>query len=81
MTHEETKGSKDPSRFAGARAVHYLPADPGCQWKEDPNVTIDLDTPLVSWRILTPNVIHVPSGGYRMYYMGFGPGRPIKTSR
>ena len=44
-------------------------------WRKEPRIAIDLDHPLDSERILTPNVIHVPGGGYRMYYTGLGPAR------
>ena len=35
-----------------------------------------LDTPLDSARILTPNVVRLPEGGYRMSYSGRGPAHP-----
>ena len=44
-------------------------------WRKDPFVAIDLDTPLDSESILTPNVVALPTGGYRMYYTGRGPAR------
>jgi hypothetical protein len=56
-------------------AIHFLPADPGTRFAKDSRIAIDLDNPLDSERILTPNVLRVPSGGYRMYYTGLGPGR------
>ncbi|MEE3336547.1 MAG: hypothetical protein VX255_09140 [Candidatus Latescibacterota bacterium] len=61
---------RDPSR-----QVHFQQTDPGVSFTKDPWIAIDLDHPLDSERILTPNVIHLPSGGYRMYYTGLGPGR------
>ena len=56
-------------------AVHYQERDPGTDFAKDPRIAIDLDHPLDSERILTPNVIHLPSGDYRMYYTGLGPAR------
>ncbi len=56
-------------------SVHYQEQDPGTNFVKDPEIAIDLDNPLDSERILTPNVIHLPSGGYRMYYTGLGPAR------
>jgi len=61
--------------FDPLTAVHYHERDPGETFAKDPQIAIDLDHPLDSERILTPNVVHVPSGGYRMYYTGLGPAR------
>jgi hypothetical protein len=61
--------------FDPLTAVHYHERDPGTGFSKDSHIAIDLDHPLDSERILTPNVIHVPSGGYRMYYTGLGPAR------
>ena len=61
--------------FNPLTAVHYNERDPGTVFTKDPQIAIDLDNPLDSERILTPNVIHLPSGGYRMYYTGLGPAR------
>ena len=69
------------ARFEGLRAVHYLADDPGVRWIKDPQVAIGPDTPLDSASILTPNVVRLPGGGYRMYYTGWGPGRPVEASR
>ena len=57
-------------------AVHFHQTDPGTRFVKDPRVAIDLDTPLDSTRILTPNVVRLPEGGYRMYYTGRGPAHP-----
>jgi hypothetical protein len=57
------------------KGVHYQEHDPGTLWTKDPRIAIDLDHPLDSERILTPNVIRLPAGGYRMYYTGLGPAR------
>lgn len=61
--------------FEGQQAVHFHGLDPGSRWTKDPVIAIDLDHPLDSERILTPNVVHWPAGGYRMYYTGLGPAR------
>ena len=58
--------------FNPLEAVHFQETDPGGRWSKDPHIAIDLDHPLDSERILTPNVIHLPAGGYRMYYTGLG---------
>ena len=63
------------SGFHPLTAVHYHEKDPGTDFSRDSGIAIDLDHPLDSDRILTPNVIHIPSGGYRMYYTGLGPAR------
>ncbi|MEO6206584.1 MAG: hypothetical protein ABIP77_01360 [Candidatus Limnocylindrales bacterium] len=57
------------------RSVHWQPADPGTHWVKDPGVVIDAPDASGEWKILTPNVVEVPSGGYRMYYTRSGPGR------
>lgn len=62
------------SDFDPLTVVHYHETDPGERFTKDDRIAIDLDHPLDSERILTPNVIHAP-GGYRMYYTGLGPAR------
>jgi len=66
--------------FAGTKAVHYIEKDPGLECIKDPQIAIDLDTPLDSEKILTPNVIRLPKGGFRMYYTGRGPARLVRES-
>jgi hypothetical protein len=61
--------------FDGLKAVHFQQTDPGTRWRKDYRIAIDLDSPLDSERILTPNVIRLPTGGYRMYYLACGPAR------
>ena len=61
--------------FDGLRAVHFHQTDPGTKWRKDDRIAIDRDRPLDSERILTPNVIRLSTGGYRMYYLGCGPAR------
>ena len=58
------------------QTVHFHSRDPGAHWTKDPKIAIDLDTPLDSTKILTPNVVRIPTGGYRMYYTGLGPAHP-----
>jgi predicted GH43/DUF377 family glycosyl hydrolase len=67
--------------FANIKSVHYIAQDPGLRWVKDPEVSIGPDTPLDCLSILTPNVIHLPDGDYRMYYTGLGPGRPVEASQ
>ncbi len=59
--------------FNALTAAHFHHSDPGITWDKDPQIAIDLDRPLDSDRILTPNVLRLPTGGYRMYYTGRGP--------
>jgi hypothetical protein len=66
--------------FDPLTAVHYQETDPGLEWVKDPAIAIDLDSPLDSLKILTPNVVKLPEGGYRMYYTGFGPARTVENS-
>jgi len=67
--------------FAGIKSVHYIAQDPGLRWVKDPGVSIGPDTSLDSMSILTPNVVRLPTGWYRMYYTGLGPGRPFEASQ
>ena len=62
------------------KSVHYQETDPGLGWVKDPDVAVDSDGPLDSVRTLTPNVVRMDNG-YRMYYHGFGPGRPNAESK
>ena len=59
--------------FNALTSAHFHQRDPGVIWDKDPHIAIDLDSPLDSESILTPNVVRWPSGGYRMYYTGLGP--------
>ena len=65
------------SDFDPIRTVHFHETDPGIRFVKDDRIAIDLDHSLDSERILTPNVIRLPSGGYRMYYTGLGPARRV----
>lgn len=57
------------------RSVHYQPTDPGTRWVKDPGIVIDAPDDSGEWKVLTPNVVELPGGGYRMYYTLSGPGR------
>ena len=63
--------------FPGIQSGHYAEHDPGRDWHKDSRIALDRDTLLDATKILTPNVIRLPGGGYRMYYTGLGPGRPV----
>ncbi len=67
--------------FSGIRSVHYIADDPGLTWLKDPEVSISPDSPLDSLSILTPNVVRLPQGGFRIYYTGLGPERPVESSQ
>ena len=58
---------------APTRSVHYVPTDPGTDWVKDPGIVIDVPTDPGHWKVLTPNVIALPTGGFRMYYTLVGP--------
>src|SRR5437870_5225203 len=51
------------------RRNHYQEQDPGTVWIKDPTIAIPIDDQ-DSYRVLTPNVVALPDGGYRMYYCG-----------
>ena len=65
---------KMPQDFRGPTAVHFQNTDPGIRWEKDPWIAVDLGDDLDSESILTPNVIRLKNGGYRMYYTGRGAG-------
>ena len=71
-----TLGTNAMPDFNPLTAVHFHQTNPGTRFTKDPEGAIDLDTPLDSARILTPNVVRLPEGGYRMSYSGRGPAHP-----
>ena len=66
--------------FDGLQSVHYIASDPGVKWVKDPEVSIDSDSPRDAQSVLTPNVVRLPEGGFRMYYNGLGPERTAGSS-
>lgn len=50
------------------KTFHYVEIDPGVDLVKDEAVVIDLDHPLSDYWALTPNVVKLPEGGFRMYY-------------
>lgn len=54
---------------------HYQEEDPGTIWSKDEGVVIDVDEGRNPHRVLTPNVIALPEGGFRMYYYSGQPER------
>ena len=57
------------------RRNHYQEDDPGTDWTKDEGVVIDVDEDGDPHRVLTPNAIALPDGGYRMYYYSGEPER------
>ena len=57
-----------------ATSVHYHETDPGTQWTKDAAPAIDVNPLGAAKGALTPNVVALAGGGYRMYYTGFAPG-------
>ena len=55
-------------------AVHYQETDPGVVWVKDAAPAVDVNPAVPTSGALTPNVIQLPGGGYRLYYLGFAPG-------
>ena len=64
-----TDGGFDP-----LTSVHFHEADPGTTWTKDATPAIDFNSLVPSNGVLTPNVVALAGGGYRMYYTGFAPG-------
>ena len=69
MTRLGTGADFDP-----LTAVHYQETDPGVVWAKDAAPAIDVNPAAPTSGALTPNVIRLPGGGYRLYYLGFAPG-------
>ena len=49
-------------------AVHFHQNDPGVHWTKDPQIAIDLDTPLDCDMVSEPCVIELPDGRARLFY-------------
>ncbi len=62
------------AEFDPLRAVHYHETDPGVVWTKDAAPAIDFNPRGPAKGVLTPNVVALDDGGYRMYYTGFAPG-------
>ncbi|MCY3959497.1 MAG: hypothetical protein OXG65_14570 [Chloroflexi bacterium] len=54
--------------------VHFHEADPGTTWTKDTAPAIEFNSLVPGSGVLTPNVVALAEGGYRMYYTGFAPG-------
>jgi hypothetical protein len=66
---------------APSRSVHWVPSDPGTRWAKDPGIVVAPPDASGEWKALTPNVVAVPGGGFRMYYTLSGPGRDYGPTR
>ena len=64
--------------FDPLTSIHYHETDPGTQWTKDETAAIEVNPLAPTIGALTPNVVALAGGGYRMYYTGFAPG--ITTS-
>jgi predicted GH43/DUF377 family glycosyl hydrolase len=52
------------------RANHFATQDPGLVFRKDAQAVLVPDSDLDSGGLLTPNVVRLAQGGYRLYYMG-----------
>lgn len=50
------------------KSVHFCETDPGTSWVKDDVPVIDTDGDYDSFWALTPNVIKLPQGNYRLFY-------------
>jgi hypothetical protein len=66
---------------SGFKSVHWVPSDPGLRWVKDPGIVIAPPDDSGEWKALTPNVVALPGGGYRMYFTIVGPGRDYAPAR
>ena len=55
------------------KAVHFIERDPGLNWVKDPEVPLEPDRPLDLQGTVTPNVVRLSQGGFRMYYTSMDP--------
>ena len=62
------------SSFDPLTAIHYYEVDPGVTWDKDQQAAIEVNQAVATSGALTPNVVALQGGGYRMYYTGFAPG-------
>jgi hypothetical protein len=62
--------------FPDARSVHFASTDPGTSWSKDGWIAIDLDRQDPAAKVVTPNVVALPGGGYRMYFEAGSRDRP-----
>ena len=62
------------AEFEPLKAVHYHETDPGTEWTKDAAPAIDFNPRGPAKGVLTPNVVALDDGAYRMYYTGFAPG-------
>ena len=69
-----SRGLVAGAEFDPLRAVHYHETDPGVVWTKDAAPAIDVNPLGPAKGVLTPNVVALAGGGYRMYYTGFAPG-------
>ncbi len=60
--------------FDPLTSVHFHENDPGVWWTKDATPAIEFNPLVPSNGVLTPNVVALAEGGYRMYYTGFAPG-------
>ena len=63
------------------KAVHFIERDPGLNWVKDPEVPLEPDRPLDLQGTVTPNVVRLSQGGFRIYYTGIGPARSAQESQ
>jgi hypothetical protein len=66
---------------APTQSVHWVPSDPGTRFVKDPGVVVAPPATDGEWKALTPNVVALPSGGFRLYYTLSGPGRDYGPTR
>jgi hypothetical protein len=66
---------------APTTSVHWVPSDPGTRFVKDPAVVVAPPAVDGEWKALTPNVLALPSGGFRLYYTLSGPGRDYGPTR
>ena len=60
--------------FDPLTSVHFHGNDPGTRWSKDATPAIEVNPLAPGNGVLTPNVVALAGGGYRMYYTGFAPG-------
>lgn len=60
--------------FDPLTSVHFHENDPGVRWTKDATPAIEFNPLVSSNGVLTPNVVALAEGGYRMYYTGFASG-------
>ena len=52
---------------------------PASRWHREPGARVQGSRPLDSAKVQAPCIIRLPTGGFRLFYTGIGPGKPFRA--